>query len=639
MKTFKSSVNRLREYFEKSRDKWKQKAIDRHKKIRALQIRVRDLEKSRDNWKSKAKNIDTDEKKVDLDKKRQSEHQDSIKTELKDPKKNNASKIIKGKETLEVNINQNNVDSNEDIKLINYSENSDEILEKFSSFQEDGKDNVKTTKAIEGELIRAPKGHTYSTQVILWSLQLLVDVYASLRGAVKTLALFSTFLGYKTPSYTSISNWGYRLGFYLLQQTVEYRNDWIIVIDETVELSKNKAFVILGITREKLKEVGYSPVHADMQVIDIRILTNANGDMIKSILEEVSSQIGVFYQIVSDHGSDIKTGVALYKQAHPETICTYDISHYVATLLKKELAKDERWLSFLSHCSQTSKQVQQTELSFLKPPKQRTKARFMHTETHLEWANDMIIFHERGDFSEINPLFSINWEVRDAIKRQFGTAVSNQLGTIHGRPFENKSAFHQALVEKIGKSKVNQFDEIIFQKASQGWRRWNEKFDWLFEYQDDLTLYRAMVKRTKLIQTHLKHEGLAQGAQIEMKKTFDLLSSTEPRVQRVEKAILQHVKEAEKGILGEQAVLASSDIIESVFGKYKFSTKDSPVKEVGKRILLIPVFLTQLGTTLVQKAMETVCNADVDQWAQEKCGTSMLAKSRKTLGNKVNNIT
>lgn len=83
-------------------------------------------------------------------------------------------------------------------------------------------------------------------------------------------------------------------------------------------------------------------------------------------------------------------------------------------------------------------------------------------------------------------------------------------------------------------------------------------------------------------------------------------------------------------------MLASSDVIESVFGKYKFLTRDSPLKEVGKRLLLIPVFLTQLSTDLVQEAMEKVRNSDVDKWAKEACGISMLAKCRqvfKTTGN------
>jgi hypothetical protein len=55
MDSFKSSSNRLVNFFKSSRDKWKQKAIARHKEVRALKIKVRDLQESRNNWKSKSK--------------------------------------------------------------------------------------------------------------------------------------------------------------------------------------------------------------------------------------------------------------------------------------------------------------------------------------------------------------------------------------------------------------------------------------------------------------------------------------------------------------------------------------------------------------------------------------------------------
>jgi len=40
--------------FEKGRDNWKEKAIVKQKKIRALEIKVRDLSASREEWKNRA---------------------------------------------------------------------------------------------------------------------------------------------------------------------------------------------------------------------------------------------------------------------------------------------------------------------------------------------------------------------------------------------------------------------------------------------------------------------------------------------------------------------------------------------------------------------------------------------------------
>ena len=457
----------------------------------------------------------------------------------------------------------------------------------------------------KGELIRTPKNHHYPTQIILWALLLLIEVYASLRGARKTLALFSPFLGFQTPCYNTLSNWSYRLGFYLLNQPIPLRDDWIIVLDETIQLNKNKALVILGIPREKLGKIGYSPQHQDMQLIDIYVLTHSNGKIISEILEKLSLKIGSFLQIVSDHGSDIKKGIDLYQQLSPKTICTHDISHYVALVLKKQLANDVRWTSFLSHCSKTHSQIQQTELAFMKPPKQRTKARFMHTRTQIKWANKQLSYYKQGDFSAINSTYSLNWEGRYAIEKILGKSVGLKLASIQGKPFENRLSFQQALTEQLGQNAVNLINDDVYKKADLGRRRWNEKFSWLLDYEDDLILFSAMIEKTDCVQIHLKNKGLSNDSKEQVQYNFQQqISHESPRIKAVETAILDYFSHAEKNISKEMPLLASSDIIESVFGKYKFLTRDSPLKEVGKRLLLIPVFLTQLNGELVKEAMK-----------------------------------
>ncbi|KAB8333400.1 hypothetical protein SD80_000745 [Scytonema tolypothrichoides VB-61278] len=54
MEEFKSPIDRLASLFRKGRDNWREKAIERHKKMRALEIKIRDLTASRENWKQRA---------------------------------------------------------------------------------------------------------------------------------------------------------------------------------------------------------------------------------------------------------------------------------------------------------------------------------------------------------------------------------------------------------------------------------------------------------------------------------------------------------------------------------------------------------------------------------------------------------
>ncbi len=54
MDEFKSRVSRLAKLFKKSRDAWKAKALEKQRRLRAAQVKVRDLEQSRDRWKKRA---------------------------------------------------------------------------------------------------------------------------------------------------------------------------------------------------------------------------------------------------------------------------------------------------------------------------------------------------------------------------------------------------------------------------------------------------------------------------------------------------------------------------------------------------------------------------------------------------------
>lgn len=54
-KGYLSPAYKLRVFFEKSRDRWKAKALDRKREIRRLEKRVAELEASRRKWKERAR--------------------------------------------------------------------------------------------------------------------------------------------------------------------------------------------------------------------------------------------------------------------------------------------------------------------------------------------------------------------------------------------------------------------------------------------------------------------------------------------------------------------------------------------------------------------------------------------------------
>ena len=96
-------------------------------------------------------------------------------------------------------------------------------------------------------------------------------------------------------------------------------------------------------------------------------------------MTEITQKFGRPKQIIADRGSDIQRGIKLYKQNY----------HAMALFLKHELRNCEKYQSFIKQCNQCRQQLQQTELSFLAPPSQRSQCRYFNVEKLLGWAENL----------------------------------------------------------------------------------------------------------------------------------------------------------------------------------------------------------------------------------------------------------
>jgi len=78
------------------------------------------------------------------------------------------------------------------------------------------------------------------------AMDLIVDARSSFCGASNTFEIFARFFEIETPSHSSIRNWLFRLGLYILKhQTIPVRDDWVLILDHTVELDSKKCLVTL----------------------------------------------------------------------------------------------------------------------------------------------------------------------------------------------------------------------------------------------------------------------------------------------------------------------------------------------------------------------------------------------------------
>ena len=161
-------------------------------------------------------------------------------------------------------------------------------------------------------------------------------------------------------------------------------DDWVWIIDHTVQLGQEKCLLILGVRLSDLP-TDLTLKHEDVEPIALYPVTSSTGEVVFQQLEETIKKTGLPRAIVADQGSDVKCGIETFVQTYPTTSFLYDIKHKTAALLKSHLQHDEIWKSFTQQASQTKSQVQQTALGFMAPPNQRTKARYMNLGRLVRW--------------------------------------------------------------------------------------------------------------------------------------------------------------------------------------------------------------------------------------------------------------
>lgn len=410
-----------------------------------------------------------------------------------------------------------------------------------------------------------PPLHTYSSGHACLFISLILNSCTSLRGAERTLLLISNFfnINYSTPSWYSGRLWLLRLGYYKLTRQKEKADDWIWIVDHSVQWGKEKCMVILGIRQSKLPDSETILRHEDVEPLALFPVTQSNGDVVYQQLEETVSKTGIPKQIISDHGSDVKSGIERFcEKKYHNTIYVYDITHKAATVLKRELDTDDRWNEFTTLATSTRKKVQQTQLAAIAPPNQRSKARYMNIESLVTWGIDKLCL-------------------------------------------------------------LDNFDEFSCLECSKDYL--TDKMGWLADFRNDLEEWKNLVHIVKEVESFIKFQGLYQGCHVDLMQLPTFTAKT-LRAIYIKEELLDFVEQESVKADKDERLLGSSEIIESVFGKMKRLEHDQAKSGFTVFILSLAAIVSDTTAEVVHRALETVPTNKIHEWFRNNIGKSVQAK-------------
>jgi hypothetical protein len=482
---------------------------------------------------------------------------------------------------------------------------------------------------------------------MLMMTEFFVNTQAGFRGVSKISAELAAYFNLKSVSATCLRQWILRLGYGILNMEVEKRSDWVYIIDFSISLGNQKCLLILGVTMETITTFGYELNHENLCVLDIFVSDYFNATIIFDRLTKTTNKTGSPYQIVSDNGSDLSRGIELFCSSNEDTIRTYDISHLIGICIKHSLAENSQWLDLQHDLGNLAQQVKQTDVSFLRPIALSKKARWLNIQNELIWLKNIYEYESEGNFDLICTGFKIN-NVEEVFEENKAF-------------FINKKA--EKRIRKIMKSTVFQNEEelvqfltnngIIFRQNIQiinaGKVRFIEKFNILDKHKKYFLELQELNEVTKSIKDNIKKNGLDINSLENIKPEevntnwvkdicIDIKNRLKIQFSKFNKKEVSQTVEKQENDLVKKPILCCSDIIESVFGKFKMKSNQS-VGGIYSSVLSIALFCIPLTADLVREILTKTKMSDVNKWFTKMAGRSNLSKRKEAFANNTRNKT
>lgn len=190
--------------------------------------------------------------------------------------------------------------------------------------------------------------------------------------------------------------------------------------------------------------------------------------------------------------------------------------------------------------------------------------------------------------------------------------------------FENQTEI-KTIFEKYKIPITEKFETIDAGKA-----RFNEKFGILKKHTQYFSELHQLNKMAESIKSVVKRKGLSVDALQTIELEYDNIKTDWVRQVFYDvnnRLLIEHSKCG----IHPQPILCCSDIIESIFGKFKMKA-NQVVGGIYETVLSIALFCNDLTEKLITQILTTVKMTDVEKWFKQMAGVSNLAKRRIAFG-------
>jgi hypothetical protein len=409
--------------------------------------------------------------------------------------------------------------------------------------------------------------HHYSLGQIAGGLSLMLDCRSSLRGAALVTGLINRLLGgeQEVPSPTSVRSWLLRIGLYQLQRPLEKSGDWVWIVDHTVQIGELKCMIIVGFRL------------GDWQQREDRTLSYEDLALIGLWPVRTSTGEIVNGQLESAIG---RTGV-------PQLIVSDD-------------------------------------------------GRDLH--------RGLSLFRDRH--GEVGWIYDIKHKTASLLKRELEgdplwTAFASRANQMKREVYQTELAFCNPPQQR-GKARYMSVDKLVAwgvkvlkwldeprptgrEVASA---RIEEKLGWLRDYREPLRRWEQAMQVIETVETFVRQEGHHAESAAQLRERLPQVDA-DSLAARLREKLLEFMEEQALRVSEGQRLPGSSEVLESIIGKYKTLQGERGQFGATSMLLAIGAFVGRLTVGGIRTALQTIHAGALKTWEQINLGSTIQSQRKQ----------
>lgn len=158
-----------------------------------------------------------------------------------------------------------------------------------------------------------------------------------------------------------------------------------------------------------------------------------------------------------------------------------------------------------------------------------------------------------------------------------------------------------------------------------------DKIVWLEQYQNSLVTYKTLMEISQEALQLVHERGYYRGVAEEFILVTKELSLVDLRCFKFREKMANILNDEGRKVPDGQHYLGSSEIIESLFGRFKEMEDHHASSGLTSLILAIPALAGGIDETEIFNAMNNISQSDLDNWYEKNMGSTFLSKRRKSL--------